>query len=154
MRELHLANGLLIRGDLILLVASRYPNLEHPLWHLPGGRRRAGELLHATLRREFAEETGLTVQSEHLLYLSESFDHATTTHILSATFSVQAQGESRCPLDDAHIVDLAWVPREELAGTITVNVVREPLLAYLNGSRRAYFGFENADVSIVFADET
>jgi hypothetical protein len=35
-----------------------------------------------------------------------------------------------------------------------VNVVREPLLAYLNGSRRAYFGFENADVSIVFADET
>jgi 8-oxo-dGTP diphosphatase len=151
--EIRLAAGLLERAGTLLLVASRYPNLAEPLWHLPGGRPRAGELLEDALRREFAEETGLRVEEHRLLYVSESFDRAGNAHVISATFSVGAQGDPIPARADAHVVDLAWVSHEEALRRIAVRVVREPLAAHLRGDERRYYGFAEADVTIRFADE-
>src|SRR5271165_1224855 len=81
--RVHLCSGILARAGRILLVASRYPNHATPLWNLPGGRQRPGELLEAALRREFLEETGLSVAVERLLYISESYDRATGAHFLN-----------------------------------------------------------------------
>jgi 8-oxo-dGTP diphosphatase len=134
-------------------VASRYPNHAAPLWNLPGGRQREGELLDEALRREFLEETGLAVAVGRLRYLSESYDRATATHFLCAVFTVRAEGEAHVPRGDAHVVDVAWVARPELATRLAVAVVREPLLAHLADPARSYFAFADAGVTIEFADE-
>jgi ADP-ribose pyrophosphatase YjhB (NUDIX family) len=140
------------RDGAVLLVASRYPNLPEALWHLPGGRPTREELLGAALEREYREETGLAVAIGPLLYASESFDGATGTHVLNLTFEVHADGTPRIPQSDAHVVDVAWVPRDELAARIRARVVREPLLAALSGDPRRYFAFPEAGISVQFAD--
>ena len=160
---IHLATGLLERDGRILLVASRYPNHAHPLWNLPGGRQIPGELLAETVQREVREETGLRVQVGELAYVSESYDGE--THFLNATFIVSpfdgAQGDTLAgpstPAlrasaqhdDREHVVEVAWVPIEEIAERIVIGVVREPLLAYLRGElAQRYAGFHEAGVTI------
>lgn len=134
------------------MVASRYPNHPQPLWNLPGGRQRSGELFADALKREFREETGLQIEIDDLLYLSESHDRASATHFLNATFAVHAEGEPQANPTDAHVVGLEWVARDEVGARLPVAVVREPLVAYLRGERRRYFAFAEAGITIEFAD--
>jgi 8-oxo-dGTP diphosphatase len=136
-----------------LLVASQYPNRSAPLWHLPGGRPRPGELLRDALVREFAEETALVISVDRLLYVAESFDRKGGVHVLSTTFSVQASGTPQAPSSDAHVVDVAWVPRERVAERIDALVVREPLAAHLRGDAMRYYAFMDAGITIAFADD-
>jgi len=152
--RLHLAQGVLRRAGRILLVASRYPNRTEPIWHLPGGRQRANELLPATLAREFREEVALDAVAGDVLYVSESFDRVADVHVLAVTFAAEAAGEPRVVPGDAHVRELAWVRPNDVPARIAVAVVRDPLVAYLRGARRRrYFGFAAADVSVTFADE-
>jgi 8-oxo-dGTP diphosphatase len=153
MIEIRLATGLLERDGALLLVASRYPNQTEPLWQLPGGRAREGELLHEALAREVAEETGLRIVVEGLLYVSESFDREGNAHVLNATFTAHPEGHARLPAADAHVVELAWLPRDEALRRITTRVLREPLEAYFRGETRRYHGFPEAGISIRFADD-
>jgi len=152
-RRVHLVAGILERDGALLLVASRYPNHPQPLWNLPGGRQRDGELLEEALRREFREETGLAIEVRGLRYVSESYDRATGTHFLCAVFDVRSEGRPRAIEGDAHAVAVDWVPREALAARLTVAVVREPLLANLADGERRYFAFADAGVTIEFADD-
>jgi 8-oxo-dGTP diphosphatase len=150
--RVHLVTGIVERDGCVLCVASRYPNHAEPLWNLPGGRQRPGELLDAALRREFLEETGLAVEVGSLQYVAESYDPLARTHFTNACFAVYADGEPHLPPGDAHAVALAWVTRDELATRLTVAVVREPLLAHLRGDPRRYFGFADAGITVEFAD--
>jgi ADP-ribose pyrophosphatase YjhB (NUDIX family) len=154
---IHLATGLAIRDGRVLLVASRYPNHAQPLWNLPGGRQRPGELLEETVAREVLEETGLQVDVEGLAYVSESYDR--DVHYLNATFIVVLTSRSyggACPEpsgrardDTDHVVATQWVRIDDLAERIVVGVVREPLLAYLRGELpRQYAGYHEAGVTI------
>ncbi|MFY9780051.1 MAG: NUDIX hydrolase [Candidatus Baltobacteraceae bacterium] len=152
MSTVHLCTGLLERDGRVLLAASHYPNQPQPLWNLPGGRRREGELLEETLRREFREEAALDIEVGELLYVSESHDRSTGMHFLNITFAVSAQGQPHEVAGDAHVVGLAWVPRGELAARVSVRIVREPLLAALAGDERRYFGFDDAGITIEFAE--
>lgn len=87
---------------------------------------------------------------DELLFISESYDG--TTHFSSATFSVHADGDALPNRADAHVVELAWVSIDELAGRLSVHVVRDPLLRFLSGDRRRYYGYAEAGISIEFAD--
>lgn len=146
----HLVHGLLVRNNRVLLVASRYPNHDTPLWNLPGGRTQGSELFSQTLVREFFEETGLNVRVGELLFISESYDGS--THFNSTTFSVQADGDASPEFRDAHVVAVEWVPLDEVEERMTVKVVREPLCSFLRGERRRYYGYAEAGISIEFAD--
>jgi ADP-ribose pyrophosphatase YjhB (NUDIX family) len=165
---IHLATGLFLRDQRLLMVASRYPNHPQPLWNLPGGRQQPGELLTETVVREVFEETRLRVRVGALAYVSESYDGE--QHFLNVTFLVilrQAQDDTAsasfdgaCPERNAatrraqddrgdHVVEVAWVPLAEVAERIVVGVVREPLLAYLRGAlAERYAGFHEAGVTI------
>ncbi len=151
MTRIHIATALVRRDDHILLVASRYPNHPQPLWTLPGGRQLPGELLSHTVIRELHEETALTGAVRELCYVSESYDGA--THFTNFTFCVEAAGEPVTPQDERdHVVSAQWVPIASLADRLQVAVVREPLLAYLNGTLRRYAGYAEAGVTIEFPD--
>jgi ADP-ribose pyrophosphatase YjhB (NUDIX family) len=151
-RRVHLCTGILERAGRILLVASRYPNIAGPLWNLPGGRQESPETVAAAVVREFVEETTLNVRVTRLAYVAESFDRATATQFTNFAFHVEGSGEPRVPPDDTHAVACAWTTPAELAERLSVVVVREPLLAYLADSRRQYFGYADAGISIEFAD--
>jgi 8-oxo-dGTP diphosphatase len=153
--RVHLATGLARRnvgdGACVLLVASSYPNHAEPLWNLPGGRQRPGELLDETAVREVFEETGLRARAGELAYVSESYDGE--VHVLNATFLVDVRGPTgvavRFGSSGDHVVDVAWVPLAEIASRIVVGVVREPLLAYIrNELPRRYAGFHEAGITI------
>jgi ADP-ribose pyrophosphatase YjhB (NUDIX family) len=150
MMHVHLATALVRRGDRVLLVASRYPNHEKPLWNLPGGRAEPGELLAQTALRELREETGLSGTIRDLCYVSESYDGQ--THFINTAFAVQAQGEPEIPhIEGDHVVEAAWVSIASLAQRIAVAVVREPLLAFLQRGQR-YAGYAEAGITIEFPD--
>jgi 8-oxo-dGTP pyrophosphatase MutT (NUDIX family) len=158
--HIHLATGLAIRGTgasaSVLMVASRYANHREPLWNLPGGRQRPGELLAQTVEREVFEETGRPARAGELVYVSESYDGA-AMHFVNATFRITISDDDLrdvagrdLPVDD-HVVEVAWVPVNELAARVVVEVVREPLLAHLRGElRRRYAGFADAGITIVW----
>ncbi len=96
---IHLATGLAISEQRVLLVASRYANHAEPLWNLPGGRQQPGELLSQTVAREILEETGLRARVLELAYISESYDGP--THFLNATFLVDVDDMKGASLDSA-----------------------------------------------------
>lgn len=154
MTRIHIATGLALAEtggrQSILLAASRYANHAEPLWTLPGGRQQPGELLAETVAREFIEETGLTAEVGELAYVSESY--SSQTHVLNVTFRVAIRSDApapRRPRSGDHIADVAWVPLEQLAATIAVAVVRDPLLAYLRGNlTRRYAGYHDAGITI------
>lgn len=150
--RIHLTTGLLERSGALLLVASRYPGRVEPLWNLPGGRQ-AGHETHAqALVRELHEETGLVVTVGRLAYVAESFDPHTAMQFTNLAFHLEADGEPRVPPEDAHAVSCAWVPRAELARYLSVAVVREPLLTYLNDPTQQYFGYDDAGITVRFFD--
>jgi 8-oxo-dGTP diphosphatase len=151
-RRIHLCTGILERDERILLVANRYPNHVRELWNLPGGRQESPETVEAAVMREFREETGLVVRVTGLAYVAESFDHATATQFTNFAFHVAGAGEPVAPAADDHVVACEWLERARLAQRLTVAVVREPLLMYLADPSRQYFGYEDAGISIEFAD--
>jgi len=150
MERIHLATGIAIRNNAILLVASVYPSHDRPLWNLPGGRQRAGELLPQTLAREVREETNLHADVAGLAYASESYDHG--VHVLNVTFEMSVSGTLSIPTAGDHVVDARWCDLAELDSLVSVEVVRVPLVRYLQTGLR-YQGFTQAGITIRWPDE-
>lgn len=67
--------GLLVQDDALLMVYLNAPTREHPFWSVPGGGLQQGEKLEDAVRREFLEETGLTITTGPLMYVSEFIQH-------------------------------------------------------------------------------
>ena len=153
---IHLAGGIAVHQGKLLMVASRYPNHPEPLWNLPGGRQRHGELFCETVQREFLEETGLHADVRELAYVSESYDG--DVHYVNATFIVMLEDRNaplRAAGDGDHVAAVEWVPLAEVASRVVVAVVREPLLAYLeNRLQRGYAGYHAAGVTIQWPDDS
>jgi ADP-ribose pyrophosphatase YjhB (NUDIX family) len=151
--QVHLAHALVVRNGHVLLVASRYPNHAEPLWNLPGGRQRFGELLWETAERELFEETGIRGAAGTLVYVNESYDG--DRHFVAAVFLTEiGSGELRIPRTGDHVCEAEWVPFAQVASRIAPAVVREPLIAYLGGTlERRYAGRHEAGISIEWPTE-
>lgn len=61
------AYGVLTEDNRVLLVRASSPQINPPLWWLPGGGLEFGESPRDALVREFAEETGLVVAPSELV---------------------------------------------------------------------------------------
>jgi hypothetical protein len=82
--------------------------------------------------------------------VSESYDEE--MHFINTTFDVQAAGTPMQPrVEGDHVVEAAWVPVSAIAQRLTVAVVREPLLAFLEREQR-YAGYARAGITIEFPD--
>lgn len=64
-------NGLLVDRNRLLLLLLDSPTRPKPFWTPPGGGLQFGERIEDALRREFLEETGLHVEPQRLMYVSE-----------------------------------------------------------------------------------
>jgi ADP-ribose pyrophosphatase YjhB (NUDIX family) len=83
------AAGILIEGDRLLLICERILSDGTKFWIPPGGGLEAnGESLPDCVKREFREETGLTVEVGPLLYLREFSEPSRRTHHIEAFFRV------------------------------------------------------------------
>ncbi len=133
--------GIVRRGDQLLLVKNQADGAES-IWSLPGGVIEAGETLADALKREMAEETGLSVETFQLAYVTENFIEQFDAHSLVTYFECTFRGELLPNDPDREVVDCQWVPIEQLGDYLLNRDVLEPLQDYLNETSKSYYLYE------------
>ncbi|HSJ36460.1 MAG TPA: NUDIX hydrolase [Acidimicrobiia bacterium] len=98
-------------GRLLLVKRGREPG--RGLWAVPGGKVEAGEELTATARREVAEETGLEVVVEDVVWVGESIGPGDPPawHYVMIDFIGRVVGGEPVAADDAD--EVGWFTDEE-----------------------------------------
>lgn len=109
--------GVCLHDDQVLLVHHRITDTD--LWMPPGGGVEFGESVTDALKREFLEETGLTIEVEELLFTCEFIQ--LPLHAVELFFEVKAVGGSLHTgydpeATDAIIKEVRFIPWHELAG--------------------------------------
>lgn len=109
------------------------------VWDLPGGQVEPGELLEDALCRELSEEIGIRVEgSPDFLFFQEGErcldgdrHHAWRSFFFGVT---QWSGE---PVPRSEILDLRWMPREEMAAALRAPY-HDSFLAWLDRGGTAF----------------
>lgn len=98
-------------GRLLLVKRGREPG--RGLWAVPGGKVETGEELTATARREVAEETGLEVVVEDVVWVGESIGPGDPPawHYVLIDFIGRVIGGEAVAADDAD--ELGWFTDQE-----------------------------------------
>lgn len=113
--------------DQILLV--RHRKGEKTYWLLPGGGLDYGEAMFACAARELLEETGLTIEAERMLYVSEAINPDGSRHILNLYVHGRVLGGT-LTVPEGDVIDaIAWVPIAELPGLTLYPAIAEHLVA-------------------------
>lgn len=107
-----IAVGIIVNEEGKLLIALRPDNaMLGGLWEFPGGKKRDGESLEETVRRELKEELNVDVEvTGFFMKLNHAYSHFRIT--LHAYFCRIVRGEPQPAASE----QLAWVRRDQLAG--------------------------------------
>lgn len=117
--------AIIVRDRKLLVSRERRQGVEHVL--LPGGRVRDGESIQAALVREVAEETGLTIAADRLLYIAEVVGMY-GVHDLMLIWAASTEDDDS-PIDDDVLVALD----SPLAGSIMPPIVEQIATDLTNG---------------------
>jgi ADP-ribose pyrophosphatase YjhB (NUDIX family) len=117
----------LVEGDRVLLV--RHTKQEQSYWLLPGGGLDYGEGIAECAKREIREETGLEIEVEKFLYLSEAIAPDRSRHILNITVLGRLAG-GELALAQGDVMDaVQWFPFAELGALTLYPAIQAELLA-------------------------
>lgn len=105
------AVGAIVVKDGRLLMVRRAHDPGAGLWSLPGGRVEHGEYLGDALRREVAEETGLTVEVRDLVGILEVTGDP---HYVILDYFAEAASDDE-PVASDDVSEARWVPLDEVA---------------------------------------
>jgi 8-oxo-dGTP diphosphatase len=103
--------ALLARGDEVLLVEHQRGDARYFL--LPGGGVSFGETLEEALRREVAEECGLSVIVGAPLLLSDTISPARERHVVNVVFAAEESGKVDAK-PDHRVAGCVWLPVSQL----------------------------------------
>ena len=98
-------------------------------WVLPGGTPGRGEGTAAAARREVAEETGLHVEAERVVFVLETTSWGFERHLIEIVFLGSERDATGTPIQLESHLEPAFVPVEDLR-TITL---RPPIGGYIGG---------------------
>jgi ADP-ribose pyrophosphatase YjhB (NUDIX family) len=102
-----------VDGSKILLVRHRKGNRQY--WVLPGGRLEYGETFQECGVRELKEETGLDVEIENFLFLSEAIAPDRSRHIVNIYLRARVTGGTMKLGNEPVLAGVDFVPLEELS---------------------------------------
>lgn len=112
--------GLLIQNDEILLAQIHSPITEKLVWMPPGGGLTLGESMKDCLKREFKEETNLSVEVHKLVHMNELLRKS--YHAVECFFEVKKRGGTEKLGKDPELSwnrqllhDLQWISVDELS---------------------------------------
>jgi len=101
-----------VDGNKILLVRHRKGNRQY--WVLPGGRLEYGETFQECGVRELKEETGLDVEVQGFLFLSEAIAPDRSRHIVNIYLCARVTGGTMRIGNEPVLAGVDFVPLEEL----------------------------------------
>lgn len=128
-----------VRDGRILLLSYDDDSGFH--YNLPGGKVREGECLRDAVRRKVAQETGLRVEPDRLLFAVEYVPHAWEGqfgNLQKVQFNFLAtpldHAEPRlCQPRDPHQVGIEWVPVSDLPNRYLLPRITSRLIDALDG---------------------
>ncbi|WP_440999606.1 NUDIX domain-containing protein [Fodinibius sp. SL11] len=111
--------GLLIQNDEVLLAQIHSPITDKLVWMPPGGGLTFGEPMKDCLKREFKEETNLSVEVHELIHVNELLRKP--YHAVECFFEVKKTGgdeklgkDPELSWDRQLLHDLEWIPLNKL----------------------------------------
>ncbi len=104
-----------IEDGKILLVKHRKGNKQY--WVLPGGRLEYGETFIDCAVREMKEETGLIVEAEKFIFLSEAIAPDRSRHIVNVYLKAKVIGGKLQLGDEPILAGVDYLPLAELEQT-------------------------------------
>lgn len=110
-----IAVGAILRDAGRVLLVRRANPPSRGLWAVPGGRVEPGETLEAAVRREVAEETGLTVRVDRFLGVAERDDPAAGVRWIIVEFAVSTGSTDQPPVAGDDAAEAAWFDEATLA---------------------------------------
>lgn len=116
----------------ILLVRHRKGNRRY--WVLPGGRLEYGESFEECAVRELKEETGLDVEFERFLFLSEAIAPDRTRHIVNIFIKAKVIGGTIKVGDEPVLAGADFVTIEELESLTLFPPVAQDILETIAAS--------------------
>lgn len=100
------------KDNKILLVRHKKGNQRY--WVLPGGRLEYGETFEECAVRELKEETGLDVEFERFLFLSEAIAPDRSRHIVNIFIKAKVVGGTMKLGDEPVLAGVDFMPLEDL----------------------------------------
>ena len=113
-------------GERVLLVEHAKNGRRY--WLLPGGGLEQGETIHAALRRELIEETGLTIEVGRLIIVCEVIE-PTGRHIVNLVFAGRVTGGALAVGHDQYLADARWRERAELSSLESYPCITDEILS-------------------------
>ncbi len=107
-------------GQVFLSQRGEQASNERGTWEFPGGKVEFGATLHDTLKREFMEEYGMTIEIIELLSVDDHILEDEAQHWVSPTFIAKSVGNAPKILEPHKCSAIGWFDIDNLPSPLSL----------------------------------